>query len=120
MDSLLLGKIEQALEGNPEGTLREIAEEVGCSPSTVHKCKRLMKLQETPDKDKEDESSVDLAIQKQKLLDSNRVERKLFRDEARKLNQRNDLFEKMIEMLPKATLNPPTIQEESEGGTLIV
>jgi predicted phosphodiesterase len=116
MDSLLLGKIEQALESNPEGTLREIAEEVGCSPSTVHKCKRLLKLRATSEEVKEQDGSVDLSIKNQRLTDSNRTERALFRSEARKLNDRNDLFEKMIELLktnPIKTSNQTLVLDTS-------
>jgi len=121
MELDLLNKIEKALEGNPEGTLREIAEEVGCSPSSVHKCKQLIKLQETSDEEKNEVGAVDLALKRQKLMDSNRVERALFRSEARKLNERNELFEKMIEMLKgKAFDLPQQINTASDGPVLLV
>jgi predicted phosphodiesterase len=99
MDELLLKRIRKQVDATPGATLKDIADAVGCAISTVHKAKQLFKLEETPEEEKTETGAVALALQKQKLMDSNRVERKLFREEARKLNTANDLFEKMIGML---------------------
>lgn len=121
MDPILLSKIKAALEKKPDGTLKDIADMVGCVVSTVHKAKKLIALQETPEEEKVDNATIEQQIKIQKLQDSNRIERKLFRKEARTLNASNELFEQIIDMLKAITPHKPNpVGSAIAGGTLVV
>jgi predicted phosphodiesterase len=64
--------------------------------------------------------SAKAQVRLQRQMDSNRIERALFRKEARELNSRNELFEEMIKLLESSKIGTPAppIKWDKDGPVL--
>lgn len=108
------------LRANPDETLRGAAEEFDCSPSTIHKLKKIISMEEPIEEDLV-AKPVDSAIKLQKLRDVQRIERKEFREAARTLNDNNAVLETLIGLVSGLRLpRPKAPLVKASGGTLVV
>jgi hypothetical protein len=113
-------QILEALRNDPTLTLREAAEDFDVSPSYIHKLKQVVKNEATFSDDA-DLYSVDQALKIQKLRDTQRIERREFREEARALNSRNGLLETLIDLMTNLHKRVPKKRlVKATGGTLVL
>jgi predicted phosphodiesterase len=113
-------KIKEFIKANPDASVRGIASEFNISPSTAGYYKKAVCA--PPDLDLIEESGVKKALEIQKLRDTQRCERKDFRDAARIASSFEGTIEE-LKTLVSATARPksvyPTKQVGVRGALLI-
>lgn len=108
----LRGKIQEALLTGK--TVTEVSKEFGVLRPTVAYIEK--QLSKEPREDLElFEAGVTLERKVQRLQDTQRIERKLFREQARLDNIAEDLFTKVLEKIGESKVELPIIEAKEEG-----
>lgn len=111
-------RIYEYIQENPDAKADEIAARYGVSVRTIYYYKKFIKEGNINDLLLYDDLSKALKIQK--LRDTQRVERRIFRQNARFINKSNDLFEILLNTVkPIKPIKIPEINPH-KNGTLIV
>jgi predicted phosphodiesterase len=108
------------INNNEHLSIRELGELIGIHHSTVCRLRKFIRNQSRPDDDLIVESSLKKSLEIQRLRDTQRIERKEFRGEARVLNSSNDLFSDLIELIKQSPTPVIKPVEITQGGTLII